>query len=183
MKKLTKTGLWVFWNYFSRNLQPKFKYIFSIFGIVCFMSANAEEPKGVIGEVYINGFPVIYKFVNELPTKDIRATYPRLVVVSWKYDGSERNGMPEEDENKRMIQLEDALEVGVEAKGVCTHAYSRTGNNLKEFVYYIRDDDEFLKSLNSALASHDRYPIEITFYEDREWKDFKGLLSDFNKDD
>ena len=145
------------------------------------MNSDAEELTGVIGEVTINGLPVIYKFVNEFPNEDFRSKYPRLVVVSWKYDGNERNGMPEESVNERMMQLEDALEIGIEDLGICTHVYSRTGNNLKEFVYHIRDDDEFLEALNSALSSHKRYPIEITFYEDKEWKDFRELLNDFNK--
>lgn len=146
------------------------------------MNGNAKEPKGVIGEVYINGFPVIYKFVNEFPNEDFRSKYPRLVVVSWNYDGSQNNGMPENSINERMIVLEDALEEKIENLGISTHIYSRTGNNLKELVYQIRDDDEFLKALNSALSTHGRYPIEITFYEDKEWRDFRELLNDFNKD-
>jgi hypothetical protein len=158
-----------------------FKNLILILVLTTCMSANAEEAKGVIGEVYINGFPVIYKFVNEFPDEDFRAKYPRLVVVSWKYDGSKKNGMPENSINERMMQLEDALEEGIEDLSICTHVYSRTGNNLKEFVYQIRDDDEFINALNSALSSHERYPIEIAFYEDKEWKDFKELLNDFNK--
>ena len=145
------------------------------------MTSNADEPKGIIGRVYINGFPVIYKFVNEFPEEKIRLQYPRLVVVSWQYDGAENNGMPIDEINKEMIKLEDALEEGIENKGLCKHIYSRTGNNLKELVYQIRSDDEFLKALNESLFSHQRYPIEITFYEDKEWKDFKELLNDFNK--
>jgi len=159
-----------------------FKYLILILGLIDFMSVNAKEPKGVIGEVYINGFPIIYKFVNEFPHEDLRSKYPRLVVVSWEYDGSRKNGMPENSVNEKMMQLEDALEEGIENLGISTHVYSRTGNNLKEFVYHIRNDEEFIEALNSTLSSHKRYPIEITFYEDKEWKDFKELLSDFHKD-
>lgn len=89
--------------------------------------------------------------------------------------------MPENIVNERMIVLEDSLEEKIEGLGISTHVYSRTGNNLKELVYHIRDDDEFLKALNSALSAHKYYPIEITFYEDKEWKDFRELLNDFNK--
>ncbi|GAB5382104.1 MAG: hypothetical protein Alis3KO_36170 [Aliiglaciecola sp.] len=158
-----------------------FKHLLLFLGIVCSTSVFAAEPKGVIGEVYIDGFPVLYKFVNEFPNADFRSKYPRLVVVSWKYDGSESNGMPSYEINVRMMQLEEALESGIEDLGICTHIYSRTGNNLKELVYHIRDDEEFLKALNTALSSHERFPIEIIFYEDKEWKDFKELLNDFNK--
>jgi len=157
------------------------KVIASILGVLLLMSAKADEPKGIIGRMYIDGFPVIYKFVNEFPAEEIRLQYPRLVVVSWQYDGSENNGMPKESVNKEMIELEDTLEEGIENQGICKHVYSRTGNNLKELVYQIRSDETFLESLNKSLAGHPRYPIEITFYEDKEWQDFKELLNDFNK--
>ena len=64
---------------------------------------------------------------------------------------------------------------------VCRHAYSRTGNNLKELVYYIADRERFMDALNTALADHPRYPIEIDFYDDGEWADFQRLLTSFNK--
>jgi hypothetical protein len=58
--------------------------------------------------------------------------------------------------------------------------YRRTGNGQKEFAYYARSTDEFMSSLNASLASHSRYPIEIKFYEDKDWSDFRRLLADFD---
>ncbi|SDK61396.1 DUF695 domain-containing protein [Microbulbifer yueqingensis] len=144
------------------------------------MTANAEEGKGIIGRVYENGAPVIYKFVNELPGDDIRAGLPWLAVISWKYDGSSNNGMPLEKDNQGMIALEDAIEDHIESDGFLRHVYSRTGNDLKELVYYIGDQERFLEALNNTLGSHPRYPIEINFYEDRSWEDFRRLLTDFS---
>lgn len=145
------------------------------------MTANAEEKKGIIGRIYEDGAPVIYKFVSELPGDAVRAQLPWLVVISWKYDGESNNGMPPNDENQRMIALEEAIEDHVESDDVLRHAYSRTGNNLKELVYYLRDQEQFLQSFNKALSDHPRYPIEINFYADAEWEDLRRLLSDFSK--
>lgn len=143
------------------------------------MTANADEPEGIIGRTYENGAPVIFKFVNELPPEPIRSQLPWLTVISWPYDGSTNNGMPMADVNQSMIRLEDAIEDNIESDAVLRHAYSRTGNNLKEFVYYIHDQAEFLDALNKTLSEHPRYPIEITFYQDQNWEDFAKLLSDF----
>lgn len=145
------------------------------------MTANAEEGKGIIGRVFEDGFPVIYKFVNELPQDTIRSNLTWLAVISWKYDGSSNNGMPLNDENQRMISLEDAIEAHIESDQVLRHAYSRTGNNLKELVYYINSQDKFLDTFNKTLSSHPRYPIEINFYQDAGWDDFRRLLNDFAK--
>ena len=102
-----------------------------------------------------------------------------LSVVSWQYDGIENNGMPLSAINKKMIALEDALENTMITSKRYQHAYSRTGNNLKELVFYSSSQDDFMRLLNMTLAEHERYPIEITFYEDQEWSELKKLLEDF----
>ena len=139
------------------------------------------EHKGIIGRYYENDLPVIVKFVNELPEKKTIDKLPFLTVVSWKYDGSENNGMPPKEINERMIVLEEALEKAMDSTSFFTHVYSRTGNNLKEFVYYSTNQEDFIYMINFTLEKHDVYPIEISFYEDRGWSDFKKVLEDFNK--
>jgi hypothetical protein len=39
--------------------------------------------------------------------------------------------------------------------------------------------DVFMPLLNETLRSHEKYPINIEFYKDPEWKEFKNLLEDF----
>jgi len=143
------------------------------------MIMSDSEEKGIIGEVQEDGSSVIFKLVDELPDESIRANYSWLTVIAWKYDGSDRNGMPPKKTNERMVALEHTIEESLESEGLCRHAYSRTGNNLKELVYYIADRDKFMAGFNSALADHPRYPIEINFYKDPEWEDFRKIQSQF----
>jgi hypothetical protein len=149
--------------------------------ILLFAMSNSSEAqeKGIIGKYTEDGSPVILKFVNEFPTEDVRNVYRWLTVISWEYDGGQNNGMPPKDTNLSMISLEDALDVSLEKEGHCKHAYSRTGNNLKEFVYYTENQEIFLAAFNNALVSHPLYPIEITFYEDQSWEDFQRILGKF----
>ena len=144
------------------------------------MNDATSEEKGIIGEYKVDGRPVVMKFVDELPTVVTREKYRWLTVVSWKYDGAQNNGMPESEDLERMKQLERSIDSSLVDAGFCLHAYSRTGNNLKELVYYIIDRDEFLSALNRALAEHPQYPIDIDFYEDAEWKDFQTILGKFD---
>lgn len=139
-----------------------------------------EQASGIIVRTFEDALPVIYSLVNELPDAAIRQPLPWLTVIGWNYDKSIRNGMPPEEENRGMIALQDAID-GLERDGFLRHAYSRTGNGKKELVYYINDRDAFLAQFNGAMHGHPRYPIEITFYEDPEWKDFARLLEDFSR--
>jgi hypothetical protein len=135
------------------------------------MKTNVTTRNGVIGRSYENGFPVIWRFVNEEPSESTRAALPWLTVISWEYDGAGDDGMPGSYLNERMIELEDAIQDNVLATGFCEHAISRTGNNLKEMSFYIHSRDSFMERLNLVLKSHDRYPIEIKFYNDPDWKE------------
>jgi hypothetical protein len=154
-----------------------------LIGALLFMTTqtNAEDEKGIIGKVHENGLPVIYKFINEMPPTSIRDQLQWLTVISWKYDGAPNNGMPQADENQRMVILEDIFEEKIEHNLALRHVYSRTGNNLKELVYYIHNQDQFLEAFNKAMSSQPRYPIDINFYEDKVWEDFQKVLNDFSK--
>ncbi|AUZ85989.1 DUF695 domain-containing protein [Methylophaga nitratireducenticrescens] len=141
--------------------------------------AKAEDT-WTVGEVKVNGMPVVYKFLSQLPNEEERAKLNWLTVISWKYDGSTNNGMPPQETNKSMIALEDSLETIVGDGQIYEMAYTATGNDLKEFVYYITDRDVFMTNFNEALSGHPRYPLEINFYEDPDWSDLSKLLADFS---
>ena len=148
------------------------------------MNAQGSEGQmGVIGRVYENGLPVIYAFDNSEPSRDLISRFPWLTVVSWKYDGSSNNGMPPEETNLQMIKLEDALFTQFADTPISTWVFDRTGNHLKEFAYYISDRGLFIEALNEALSSHSRYPIEVNFYDDSTWSEFRGLRKDFSGSD
>ena len=141
-------------------------------------SENTEEV-GIIGRYYENDLPIIVKFLNELPETKVTSKLQILVVISWKYNGDENNGMPLKSDNERMIILEDLIMNSEFLEKSFVHAYSRTGNNLKELNFYCETQKEFMRILNIILANNKRFPIELNFYEDKEWSEFKTLLKDF----
>ena len=138
---------------------------------------NAEE-NGIIGKMIEKGMPVIYSFDNYLPEQSVIDDFPTLVVIKWEYDGSENNGMPSKKEQIKIYKLEDALNE-LANEDISFRAYARTGNNLREFVYYTVDQPFYLNALNEKLKNHPRYPLDIVFYQDPEWSDYKKLMEDF----
>ncbi len=88
--------------------------------------------------------------------------------------------MPDVEANRGMLALDEALGT-LESLRLCTEAYRRVGCDLREFVLYVEDRDDFLASLNRALADHPNYPIEIKFYDDETWSDLEKLIDDFNE--
>ena len=145
-------------------------------------TVDAGEPKTVsFGRTYEDGRPVLYKLlVGALPAASVSEKLPWLTIISWEYDGSADNGMPPEAVNERMMTLEETISAQLERDGFLLQTYSRTGNNLKAFYYYINDRDSFIEAFNAALAGHEHYPIDITFYEDPKWQDLQEVLQAFS---
>ena len=69
------------------------------------MESDPNDPKGVIGKTYKDGFPVIWTFVNDDVPEETRQALPWLTVISWNYNGSERNGMPPKPINEQMNRV------------------------------------------------------------------------------
>jgi len=62
-----------------------------------------------------------------------------------------------------MIVLEDAIEDKIENDTILRHVYSRTGNNIKDLVYHIRDQAVFLTIFNNALTKHKNIQSKLPF--------------------
>jgi hypothetical protein len=140
--------------------------------------AAPKEYSGVIAKMTENEKTVILNITSGAFAGADHAKFPWLVIIAWKYEGGD---MPSKEVNAKMIALEDAID-GHIAKGEhCVHAVSRTGNGLKEFEYYIKNQDDFIGRFNEALAGQERYPIQITFYSDPEWKELKRFMDMLKK--
>lgn len=141
-----------------------------------FIMANNIDTKGVILKSTEDGCPVILAISKGNYTAENIRKFPQLIIIAWKYDGSQNNGMPPKEVNERMIIFEEALEKDVIGKGYGIHAVSRTGNNLKEFEYYFAEQAEFMEQFNQALLKFERFPIDIKFYKDSKWEELKSFI-------
>ncbi len=123
-----------------------------------------------------DGFPVVMKLMEDLPPEQVRERFAWLTVITWRYDASENNGMPVPDVNDQMKQLEASIDT-LQENELSVQVYARTGKGLKELVYYIGDRDEFMSAFNQALSDQPRYPLDIEFFEDPDWKDLQTVQS------
>ena len=137
-------------------------------------SYASDSPSWLLLKYEYEGYPVVMKVMEELPPEPVRERYGMLIVISWNYDRTENNGMPLPAVNNQMIALEDATD-SLEDDGLSLQVYTKTGNGLKELVYYAGSTDEFMKAFNEALADHPRYPLEIEFFDDPEWSDLQTV--------
>jgi hypothetical protein len=68
-----------------------------------------------------------------------------------------------------MNALEDALAPVVAGDDFATLVLVSTGENLREWTYYAKAEDEFMARLNYAFIGEEPFPIEIDVQSDQEW--------------
>ena len=120
-----------------------------------------------------NGPAICFRFVQDLKPGFERSSQPDRVIVVWKYEA--HRGMPVTVEREQMDELEDTLGPALYADEFATLALVSTGENVREWIFYARSEDEFMVRLNKALAGR-YYPVEIHTAHDPEWKNYQTFL-------
>jgi hypothetical protein len=114
-----------------------------------------------------NGRKIIFRYAKELsPTFD-RASQPIRIIIVWRYKSD--RGMPNWDDHQQMNLLEDTLEPVLGEDRFATLALVSTGEDLREWTFYVKSEDEFFTRLNRALGGMPRFPIEIHTASDPTW--------------
>jgi hypothetical protein len=114
-----------------------------------------------------NGRKIIFRYAEHFITNFDRATQPIRVIIVWKYQSD--TGLPLAEDNQHMNFLEDVLESALNHAHFATLALVSTGENLREWTYYARSENEFMARLNYALAAMPPFPIEIHVASDPNW--------------
>ncbi len=120
-----------------------------------------------------DGTAIVYRYIKEFQKDFVRSQQPDRVIVVWRYQG--QKGMPSLEERARMDELEDAL-APLQKNGFSSLALVSTGNNLKEWTYYAREEDAFFERLNKALGAKQPFPIEIHGSPDPSWKTYDDFV-------
>jgi hypothetical protein len=74
--------------------------------------------------------------------------------------------------------FEEAIENGIELRGIGVQAGCITGNGGKEWRYFTYDTNEFMGKLKQCIAGQPVLPIEVKNFKDPEWSALSELLHD-----
>ncbi|WP_348215938.1 DUF695 domain-containing protein [Luteolibacter sp.] len=129
-------------------------------------SDSSEKDKWAVAQVTTSdGGTGIFRYMQVKPEGWKSVPLSEEVSISWKYEGE----LPNDPTNKRMNELEDALESLSTSKDSCL-ALVMTAGGVREWCFYARDYDAFMKTLNEKLSGKPVFPISINHSNDSEWK-------------
>jgi hypothetical protein len=138
-------------------------------------NAAIAEDKWSVGTTEDNGRPIIIRALSKIPQYIDPSLYPHMIAITWEFQS--KNGMPSSEEKERMNDLEDSISNLVESNKQAILTVVVTGNEVAEWQFYSKNQEDFMGLLNQALAGKVAFPINISLQEDPEWdayKQFRG---------
>lgn len=119
------------------------------------------------------GRPLIVRYRAAVPEGVQPSAYPNMIAVSWRF--SSESGMPSSAEKQQMNVLEDSISHAVEPAKQAFLMVAVTGNEVCEWMFYAKDQQEFMRLMNEALAGKQVFPIQISLENDPEWVAYRQL--------
>jgi hypothetical protein len=127
-------------------------------------TAIAERPS--------DGWKIIHRFIDELGDPSDKQRYPVAATFRWKYDGP--NGLPAKSQTEAIYRLEDLLDASVEKRSEGRLALISTGDNLRSWTYYVKNEAVFRKALAAATAAVN-LQVQVSFESDPSWAQLEKL--------
>jgi hypothetical protein len=154
---------------------------FLILLLSCLMSTSifAQEWSTATSSNKANGRVIIFRFISKFNANLDRTSQQNRIIIAWKYKSE--NGMPSLNERERMDAMEDALQPALEKDGFATLALVSTGEDLREWTYYVKTEKEFFSRLNKALAGQTAFPINIHTAVDPKWSMYEKFRASVRK--
>ena len=122
------------------------------------------------------GRPLLITF-REIPETFSRRRYPQRLNVFWQLSEADENGLPTDNEIRRIGDFEDRLVNAVEHDEHSILVGVLTCNGKREYILHTADPPGFLERLTNMPQEKDRYPIKIERYDDPDWSYFKAVMS------
>jgi hypothetical protein len=116
----------------------------------------------------------VFRLRTDRPEESAACSFGTSVRIRWPYEG-DALGFPEGEDQHWMNQFEDRVESLNWSEGLSYLMLVTTGLNLKEWLFYTTDHQEFMHRFNKALSGLPRLPLEISFITDLDWEQWDSI--------
>lgn len=114
----------------------------------------------------------IKRYEDEFP----RVRFPHRLDIAWPVSADAVDGLPTRTDMDAMQVFENRLCAAVEADAQATLCLVLTGAGEREWIFYCRDEHEFVQRLGNMPHDGAAYPIRIEYEHDPEWLYFADFL-------
>lgn len=117
---------------------------------------------------------ILFRYAESFREGFKRSELPHRVVLVWRYETP--SGMPSPAARKLMDQLEDRLIDLIDVPGESVLVLVSTGENLREWIFYVRSSERFLDALNGRLGEGDKHSLDVHAADDSSWTTYQTFI-------
>ncbi|GIQ57928.1 hypothetical protein Flavo103_10640 [Flavobacterium collinsii] len=104
---------------------------------------------------------------------DKKASHPWIFIISIPFDGSNTNGMPDEETYQLLNEIEDEIMVELKDSDGYLNIGRETGENKREIFFACKDFRKPSKTADAILKKYNSsFDISYEIYKDKYWQTF-----------
>jgi hypothetical protein len=120
-----------------------------------------------------NGLPLMATMNISLLKYNAKAAYPWVSVLKIPYDGSNKNGFPEEHDYNIMNVIEDGAIEALTLENGHLYIGRETADNCKTLYFVSKDFRQTSKVFDKIIKENSGYKISLEIYKDKYWQSFE----------
>ena len=136
---------------------------------------NTENDTHSMLEAELGNGTKLFAVINtELLEWDSKASHPWVAILTLKYDGSNNNGMPSDEDYELLNKIEEEIMQDLKDIDGYLNVGRQTANGEREIYFACKDFRKPSKVLYKIQQSYsDSFEIEYDIYKDKYWQSFE----------
>lgn len=124
-----------------------------------------------------DGSPLIILADMDLMEWDGRASHPWMLVVELPYDGYANNGLPDEQTEALLAEIEDRLMAELKDQKGYLNLGRQTGADAREIYFACKEFKMSSKKVDAIRQEYaDKIDLEYDIYKDKYWRSWSRFL-------
>lgn len=131
-----------------------------------YSSLEAKTKEGEIVLAIVN---------NDLVHWDKKASHPWVVSIEIPFDGSNNNGMPDNETYQLLDEIEDEIMLDLKDLDGYLNVGRETSSGKREIHFACKEFRKPPKVLNEIIKKYNKVEVSYEIYKDKYWQSFKHL--------
>ena len=120
------------------------------------------------------GSPEVWLFRKNLapPVPAGDPSYRFIAFLTFRYLPKGIDGLPTTDDEAKFVEFEENYLPELEKNLLAIYVGAVTKNGIKDFLFYIRDPDEFQRRAAPLKAAYAQFRVEFEVLPDPQWEQY-----------
>lgn len=134
---------------------------------------TSDDEHAILEAKLENGNNLIAVVNTHLLDWDSKASHPWIAVITFKYDGSKNNGMPNENDYQTLNNIEEKILNQLSDKDGYLYVCRQTANNERDVFFACKDFRKPAKVFFKIQKDSNQFEIKYDIYKDKYWQSFE----------